>query len=64
MFFQSPVPIFKKSADIHAPVKDKTTPVAPLQDNYEEVEMDIDSDPGSPGNYQGAGMGLNLNSDP
>lgn len=33
-------------------MKDKTTD-PPLQDNYEEVEMDIDSEPGSPGNRGG-----------
>ena len=43
------MPIFKKSSDIYTSTKDKVSSDAPLQDNYEEVEMDIDSDPGSPG---------------
>ena len=46
--FQSPLPIFKKSSDISASLREKTTE-QPLQDNYEEVEMDIDSEPDSPG---------------
>ena len=55
--FQSPLPIFKKSSDISASVREKTTE-QPLQDNYEEVEMDIDSEPDSPGEQ----FRLNVNS--